>query len=81
MKEAIKMGFVDAAEVADYLILRGMNLRDAHGLVKSIMLYCEIKNKAIKDLELKELNQLSSVFDKSIYEYIEYDERLDKITH
>lgn len=72
------MGFLNAVEVADYLILRGMNFRDAHGLVKSIMLYCERRNKAIKDLELKELNQLSSFFDESIYEYIEYDETLEK---
>lgn len=68
------MGFLNAVEIADFLILKGMNLRDAHGLVKSIMLYCEIRNKAIKDLQLKELNQLSSFFDESIYEYMEYDQ-------
>lgn len=72
------MGFLNALEVADYLILKGMNLRDAHGLVKSIIIYCDIRNKAIKDLELKELNQLSSVFDESVYEYIEYDRSMEK---
>lgn len=72
------MGFLNALEVADYLILKGMNLRDAHSLVKSIVLYCEKKNKAIRDLELTELSQLSSFFDKSIYEYIEYDEKIRK---
>ncbi|MDF2520748.1 MAG: argH [Clostridia bacterium] len=78
MKEAVKMGFLNATEVADYLVLKGMPFRDAHGLVGSIVLYCEDKSKAIEDLSLNELNQFSHYFDESIYEYIEYQNSLDK---
>lgn len=66
------MGFLNATEVADYLVLKGMPFRDAHGLVGSILLYCHETNKAIMDLGLRELNRFSDFFDKSIYEYTEY---------
>jgi argininosuccinate lyase len=78
MKEAVKMGFLNATEVADYLVLKGMPFRDAHGLVGSIVLYCEEKGLAIEDLKLTELNQFSEFFDESIYEYIEYENSLEK---
>lgn len=78
MKEAVRMGFLNATEVADYLVLRGMPFRDAHGVVGSIVLYCEEKDKAIEDLQLSELNQFSALFDQSIYEYIEYENSLQK---
>lgn len=78
MKEAVKMGFLNATEVADYLVLKGLPFRDAHGLVGSIVLYCEKKNKAIEDLELDELKQFCQSFDESIYEYIDYENSLGK---
>jgi argininosuccinate lyase len=78
MKEAVKMGFLNATEVADYLVLKGLPFRDAHGLVGSIVLYCEKKHKAIEDLELNELKQFCQSFDESIYEYIDYENSLEK---
>lgn len=78
MKDSVKMGFLNATEVADYLVLKGLAFRDAHSLVGSIVLYCEGKHKAIEDLTLSELKQFSQSFDKSIYEYIEYENSLDK---
>ena len=78
MKEAVKMGFLNATEVADYLVLKGMPFRDAHGLVGSIVLYCEKNSSAIEDLSLNELKQFSNNFDESIYEYIEYENSLEK---
>lgn len=78
MKKAVKMGFLNATEVADYLVLKGMPFRDAHSLVGRIVLYCEEKNIPIEDLELKELNQFSEFFDESIYEYIDYENSMKK---
>jgi argininosuccinate lyase len=78
MKEAVKMGFLNATEVADYLVLKGLAFRDAHGLVGSIVLYCEKNNKAIEDLTLAELKEFSEFFDENIYEYIEYENSLQK---
>ena len=78
MKEAVKLGFLNATEVADYLVLKGLAFRDAHSLVGRIVLYCEGRHKAIEDLELSELKQFSQSFDESIYEYIDYENSLEK---
>ncbi|MDF2891508.1 MAG: argH [Clostridia bacterium] len=78
MKEAVKMGFLNATEVADYLVLKGLPFRDAHSLVGKIVLYCEENQKAIEELNLEELNQFSNYFDETIYDYIEYENSLDK---
>ncbi|MBS4535333.1 argininosuccinate lyase [Clostridium sp. D2Q-14] len=78
MKKAVKTGFLNATEVVDYLVLKGMPFREAHGLVGSVVLYCEEKNKTIEELKLNELNQFSDLFDKSIYDYIKYENSLKK---
>lgn len=78
MSEAVKLGFLNATEVADYLVLKGMPFRDAHGVVGSIVLYCEEKNCAIEDLSLEELIKFSSLFEEGIYDYIDYENSLEK---
>jgi argininosuccinate lyase len=78
MKEAVKLGFLNATEVADYLVLKGMPFRDAHGVVGNIVLYCEEKNCSIEELNLEELKGFSTLFDESVYEYIDYENSLEK---
>lgn len=78
MKNAVKLGFLNATEVADYLVLNGMPFRDAHGVVGSIVLYCEEKSCSIEELDLEELKGFSVLFDESVYEYIDYENSLEK---
>ncbi|MBO4888479.1 MAG: argininosuccinate lyase [Firmicutes bacterium] len=78
MKESVKRGFLNATEVADYLVSRGIPFRDAHGIVGRIVIECEDRKKAIEDLSLEELKRFSPVFDEEIYEYLDYDNILHK---
>ena len=78
MKKAVKGGFLNATEVADYLVNKKVPFRDAHCIVGQIVIYCEDNNKTIEDLSLDELKQFSEVFDKDIYEFINYENILDK---
>lgn len=78
MKKAVKGGFLNATEVADYLVKKGVAFRDAHGIVGNIVIYCEDNDKAIEELSLEELSGFSDVFDESIYEFIDYENILDK---
>ena len=41
MKKAVKGGFLNATEVADYLVNKNVAFRDAHGIVGQIVIYCE----------------------------------------
>ena len=78
MKKAVKGGFLNATEVADYLVRKDIPFRDAHEIVGQIVIYCEDNNKAIEDLSLEELKSFSATFEEDIYEFIDYENILNK---
>ncbi len=78
MKKAVKNGFLNATEVADYLVKKGVAFREAHSIVGQIVIFAEDHNKAIEDLTLEELGKFSPVFDEEIYSYIDYENILNK---
>ncbi|MDR1774115.1 MAG: argininosuccinate lyase [Clostridioides sp.] len=78
MKKAVKGGFLNATEVADYLVKKGVAFRDAHSIVGNIVIYCEDNNKAIEDLRIEEFVKFSEAFDDTIYEYVNYENILQK---
>ena len=78
MKSCVKSGFLNATEVADYLVKKGIPFRNAHSIVGAIVIYCEDNKKSIEELSLNELSQFADVFDEGIYDFIDYDKILDK---
>ena len=78
MKAAIKAGFLNATEVADYLVSKGTPFRDAHGIVGQLIIYCEQEKKAIEDLTIDELSKFSDQIDSDIYPYIDYENSITK---
>ena len=78
MKKAVKGGFLNATEVADYLVNKNVPCRDAHSIVGQIVIYCEDHNKAIEELELDELLKFSQVFERDIYDFIDYNNIIEK---
>jgi argininosuccinate lyase len=80
MKKAVKKGFLNATELADYLVKQGVPFRDAHGIVGNIVIYCENHEKGIEDLTVEELKEFSSDIKEDIYDYIDYENILQKGT-
>jgi len=78
MYSAVKRGFLNATEAADYLVNNGMAFRDAHEVIGSIVIYCEQNHKAIEDLSLKELKSFSDLFQNDIYGFIDYQNTLSR---
>ena len=78
MKSCVKSGFLNATEVADYLVKKGIPFRNAHSIVGAIVIYCEDNKKSIEELSLNEFSQFADVFDEGIYDFIDYDKILDK---
>jgi argininosuccinate lyase len=56
-----------ATELADYLVRKGLPFRKAHSIVGAIVLECVKKNRALKDLALKEYRRYSALFDEDLY--------------
>ncbi|MBR3404872.1 MAG: argininosuccinate lyase, partial [Firmicutes bacterium] len=78
MAASVKRGFLNATEVADYLVAKGVPFRDAHGIVGRIVIACEDRGVAIEDLTLEELKAFDPVFDEGIYDYLDYHQILQK---
>ena len=73
MAAAVKKGFLNATEVADYLVKKGMPFRDAHGLVGRMVLYCEEQGKTIEDLTDAELAEFSPLLEPDVRQAIDYN--------
>lgn len=73
MKKALHDGFLNATELADYLVKRGVPFRDAHAIVGAAVLLCEKKGCAIEDLPLEELQKLSPAIGADVYGQLDYE--------
>ncbi len=71
-------GFTNATDAADYLVLKGVPFRDAHGIIGQLVLYCIDKNCAIDDLSLDELKNICDKFDEDIYDAISLQTCVEK---
>lgn len=76
--KAVKKGFLNATECADYLVNKGMAFRDAHKVIGEIVIFCEEKNCAIEELKLEEFKKFTPLFSKDIYDFIDYKKSLNK---
>lgn len=62
MKEACRLGFILATDVADALVRRGMPFRQAHGVVAAAVGQCLREGRALEDLTLLEWRKHSPLF-------------------
>lgn len=66
MTEAAGDGFMEATDLADALVRKGMAFREAHGVVGKIVMFCVKNNLRLIDLTLEELRTCSPLFDESV---------------
>ncbi len=78
MKASAMNGFTNATDAADYLVKNGVPFRDAHGIIGKLVLYCIDNNKAIDELTLEELKEISPVFKDDIYDAISLETCVEK---
>jgi argininosuccinate lyase len=67
---AVRDGFMNATDLADYLVERGVAFRDAHAVAGRIVAHCTRKNCRIEDLTLPELKKFSTKIEKDIYPFL-----------
>lgn len=73
MKKATKEGFMNATDVADYLVKQGVPFRSAHEIVGKMVLYCIQHGKAIEDLSMEEFQDFSNAFKEDIVEAVQIE--------
>jgi argininosuccinate lyase len=70
MEGAAKDGFMNATDLADYLVERGTPFRAAHEVVGKIVQFCLGQGKRIEELSLPQLKRFSQKFEKDVYPYL-----------
>ncbi len=64
----LEEGFLNATALAEYLVGKGIAFRKAHGIVGSLVAYCEQQNKNLSDLSLEEMQKYSALIEPDVYE-------------
>ncbi len=70
MKKAAAKGFINATDLADYLVKKNMAFRDAYKLSGSLVAYCIDNNKVLEELSLDEFKKYSDLFENDVYDAI-----------
>ena len=70
MEKSAMKGFTNATDAADYLVGKGVPVRDAHGIIGQLVLHCLDKGCAIDELSIEELQKISPVFEADVYDAI-----------
>ncbi len=70
MAEAAKKGFMNATDLADYLVVKGMPFRDAYKVSGSVVAYCIQKGLILETMSLEEYKLFSTLIDSDIYSAI-----------
>ena len=67
MDDATKTGFMTATDLADYLVLRDVPFREAHGIVGRAVATCIEKGCELTDLTLSEVREFSPIIDEDVF--------------
>ena len=71
MKKAAAKGFINATDLADYLVKKGMAFRTAYKISGTLVALCIDKNTTLEELPLDEYKKFSDLFDSDLYEAID----------
>lgn len=65
--QAVREGFMEATDLADYLVEKGVPFREAHGIIGRIVLACVSRNCRLPELPLETYREFSGHFAKDVY--------------
>jgi len=78
MKEACLRGYLNATELADYLVAKKMPFRPAHELVGRIVLRAMELDVPLEQLPLEEYQNLSPLFKSDLYQVLKLETSLSR---
>jgi len=70
MYAAAGKGFINATDLADYLVKKGMPFRTAYKLVGQTVALCIETNRVLDELPIEEYKKLDGLFEDDLYEEI-----------
>ncbi len=78
MLSSTKTGFLNATDIADYLVKKNIPFRDAHDKAGKLVSYCIKAGKNLEDLTLEEYSVVDSKFETDIFNTISIQNSIKK---
>ncbi len=72
MYAACKAGFLNATELADYLVGKGIAFREAHHITGAAVALAEQKGMGLEDVALEDLQSICAQIEQDVYEVLDY---------
>ena len=80
MKRAAQKGFINATDLADYLVKKGLPFRSAYKISGQLVALCIKENTVLDDLPLETYQQYSELFAEDLYGQIALETCVNKRT-
>ena len=71
MKTAAQKGFINATDLADYLVKKGLPFRSAYKISGQLVALCIRQNTVLEDLPFDTYRSFSDLFDNDLYDAID----------
>ena len=78
MKKAAQKGFINATDLADYLVKKGMPFRAAYKIAGSLVAKCIAENTVLEELPLAVYKEYSELFENDLYHEISLETCVEK---
>lgn len=76
MRESAELGYLNATDLADYLVIKGLAFREAYDLVGKIVNYAIEEKLKLEDISLEKYKEFDKVFEEDLYDFIEIENSL-----
>lgn len=76
MRESAELGYLNATDLADYLVIKGLAFREAYDLVGKIVNYAIKEKLKLEDISLEKYKEFDKVFEEDLYDFIEIENSL-----
>ena len=71
MLRAAQKGFINATDLADYLVKRGLPFRSAYKIAGQLVAKCIAEDRVLEELTLEEYKKMSELFEEDLYTEID----------
>jgi len=78
MDEAVTKGWLNATDVADYLVTKGMAFRQAHRCAGQLVLHAMEQGKELHELSLEAFKGFSELFSEEIFELLTPEQMVNR---
>ena len=73
MREDAATGFINATDLADYLVTKGLPFRDAYKISGKIVNFCIENELTLESMNLNQYKKFSKLIDKDVYDFIKLE--------